>query len=199
MVTRLRSRISLAVATIGIGFTLATLTLPLVRTHQTVAYPGPTSPYGNSDTTLSGYLIPSVAQGTAINILITGYTQNSLSFSMFATDEGALSPSGALVPLPLDFSQPQVSASFVSPATQAYGIYIASKNHTQFVIALDGYWSSFTFLKGYSSEGLFVTLVGIFGYFYFINFERRRAVEESAVKGIATAQGAEVGRPLRIE
>ena len=180
MVTKIRSRVALAVGVVGIIFFLGTIFLPFVKTHQTAVGTGPASPYGGSDTTLSGYLIPPVDQGGRINIVITGYTPRSISFSLFPSAGGDLSPSGPPLILVSNFSGPIERLSFVSPETQAYGIYVVSGNRTQFVIAVDGYWSPYYNLRGYASEGLFVALGGFLAYYYFRHFELRRAIEEKA-------------------
>ena len=180
MVTKLRSRIALVIGIIGIGFTLATIFLPAVKTHETAVATGPASPYGSSDTTLSGYLIPPVDRGSRITIAITGYSPGSISFSMFPSAGGELSPSAAPILQLSNFSRPLVRVSIISPETQAYGIYIVSGNRTQFVIAVDGYWSPYYPLRVYTSEGLFVVLGGFLAYYYFKHFELRRSIEEKA-------------------
>lgn len=162
--------------------TLATLILPVVRTPQTVALEGPTAPYGASSTTLSGYYIPPVDQGTRVTIVITGYSPSSLYLSVFSTAEGGLATIGTPILIIHNFSSPLVRVSFVSPSTQPYGIYVFSGNRTHFVIAVDGNWSGYYFLRGYTSEGLFVALVGLLGYSYFRTWEKRAALEEVARK-----------------
>ncbi|MDA4124614.1 MAG: hypothetical protein OK438_04085 [Thaumarchaeota archaeon] len=183
MVTKIRSRVALAVAIIGVVFTLATVILPLVKTHQTAIATGPSTPYGNTDSTFSGYLIPPVDKGSTISIVLTGYAPDSLTFSMFPTISGDLAPAGPPI-LSLtdrDFSTPIKHLIVVSPDTQAYGIYIESSNRTQFVIAVDGTWTPYFDLRGYTSEGLFATLGGFLAYFYFKHFEFRRSIEEKAL------------------
>ncbi len=181
MVRNIRSRIALAIGIVGIAFTLATVFLPALKTHETAVAAGPASPYGASDSTLSGYLIPPVDKGSRINIVITGYAPHSLSFSMFPTAGGDLSPSGAPILQLSNFSGPIVRVSIISPDTQAYGIYIVSGNRTLFVIAVEGYWSPYYDLRGYTSEGLFVALGGFLAYYYFKHFELRRSIEEKAM------------------
>jgi len=180
VVSRIRSRIALAVGVVGIFFTVATIVLPLLKSPQTAIAVGPAAPYGNSDSTLSGYLIPTVDAESRINIVVTGYTPNSLSFSMFPTSEGDLAPSGPPVLRLSNFSGPIVRVTLVSPVSQAYGIYIVSSNRTAFVIAVDGTWSPYYPLKAYTSEGLFVVLGGFLAYYYFRHYELRRSIEEKA-------------------
>jgi len=180
VVTRVRSRVALAVGLAGIIITLATIFLPLLKSHQTAIAVGPAAPYGNSDSTLSGYLIPTVEAGSRISIVITGYTPDSLSFSMFPTSEGDLAPAGPPVFRLSNFSGPIVRLSLISPLSQAYGIYIVTGNRTQFVIAVDGTWSPYYPLRSYTSEGLFVVLGGFLAYYYFRHYELRRSIEEKA-------------------
>ncbi len=181
MVTKIRSRVALAVAIVGVVFTLATVILPLVKTHQTAIAAGPSSSYGNTDSTLSGYLIPPVDKGGLISIVITGYTPRSLSFSLFPTNSGDLAPAGAPILILNNFTNPITHLAVVSPDTQAYGIYIVSTNRTQFVIAVEGTWTPYFDLRGYTSEGLFAALGGFLAYFYFKHFEFRRSIEEKAL------------------
>ncbi len=191
MVTKIRSRFALAIAIAGVVFTLATVILPLVKTHQTAIAAGPASPYGNSDSTLSGYLIPPVDRGSLISIVLTGYTPRSLSFSMFPTNSGDLAPAGPPLLILNNFSRPITHLAVVSPDNQAYGIYIVSTNRTQFVIAVDGSWSPYFPLRGYTSEGLFAALGGFLAYFYFKHFEFRRSIEEKALAELKSTKPKE--------
>ncbi len=191
MVSRVRSRVALAIGIAGLVITLATVLLPTVKTHQTAIAAGPASPYGSTDSTLSGYLIPPVDKGSKISIVVTGYTPRSISFSMFPTNGGDLSPSGAPILILNNFSGPIMKLTVVSPNTQAYGIYIVSSNRTQFVIAVDGYWSPYYDLRGYTIEGLFVALGGLLAYYYFKHFELRRSIEEKASQELR-AEGTKI-------
>ncbi|MBI3840578.1 MAG: hypothetical protein HY297_01245 [Thaumarchaeota archaeon] len=185
MVTKIRSRLFKLIGILGIAFTIGTILLPLVRTPQTMVLTGPTAQYGQSETTLSGYFIPPVAADTRLTLVITGYSPSSLYLSVFPTVEGGLEPVGSPVFIVRNFSNPLVRLSFVSQTVQSYGIYVVSGNRTQFVIAVDGNWSGFYVLRGYTAEGLFIALGGFLGYSYFRTWEKRAALEEQARKEAA--------------
>jgi hypothetical protein len=184
VVRKYRSRISLAVALIGIAFTLACFVLPTIKIHQTAIGTGPTLPYGNQTSTLSGYLIPEVNQGSRITIVVTGYTPGSLTMSIFPSNGGDLGVSGNVLFFltSANFTKPIETVSFISPATQPYGIFVNSQNRTQFVIAVDGTWSPYHSLTDYISEGLFTVLGGFLAYSYFRHWEYRKNLEEEATR-----------------
>ena len=181
MVSKVRSRAALGFAIIGIALTAGTLVLPGVRTHQVALVTGPAYPYGSATTTLSGYLIPPVEKGTNVSIVITGYSPHSIYFSLFPARGGDIAASGPPLILTSNFTGQIARLRFVSPDTQAYGIYIVSGNRSQYVLAVEGVWSPYYYLRGYASEGLFLLLVGFLAYYYFRHWEFRRSVEEKAM------------------
>jgi len=171
VVRKLRSRLSLAVGILGLVLAFTTGYLPTVKVHQTAINTGPTSPYGNSTSTFSMFLVPTVDAGSTLKIVVTGYSPNSLTFSLFSTPEGDFNPVGAPVVSLSNFSKPVTRIIVVSPATQAYGIFIFSGNRTQFVLAVDGTWSSYYPLRSYFPEAMFMALAGLLAYFYFRQWE----------------------------
>ncbi|MDA4127809.1 MAG: hypothetical protein OK452_11510, partial [Thaumarchaeota archaeon] len=58
---------------ISLIFLAATLTLPLVKSPQEVRYLGPAVPYFGGNTTVSGYYIPTVDQGSTVKIAVSNF------------------------------------------------------------------------------------------------------------------------------
>ena len=194
VVRKIRSRVALAFGVAGIIFFLCTISLPFIKTHQTAVNLGPTSGYGGSDTTFSGWLVPPIDQGSRVNIVLTGYTPNSILFSVFASPSGDISASGSPLISVSNFTASIERLSFVSPETQAYTIFVFSGNRTQFVMAVEGYWSPYYPLRGYASEALFIALGGFLAYYYFRHFELRRSIEEKATKEATSGSSSPPGQ-----
>ena len=181
MASKVRSRVALGFAIVGVILTACTLILPGVRTHQVAIVTGPAYPYGVATTTQSGYLIPAVEKGTNVSIVLTGYSPHSIFFSLFPARGGDIAPTGQPLIITSNFTGQIARLRFVSPDTQAYGIYIVSGNRTQYVLAVEGIWSPYYYLRGYASEGLLILLAGFLAYYYFRHWELRRSVEEKAL------------------
>jgi hypothetical protein len=196
VVHRYRSRISLTIAIAALVFTASCLILPEVSTEQTTVEEGPTTPYGQANYTFSGYVIPPVPAHSQIVVAIDGYVPNSLTFALFPSAGGNLVATGqALVELS-NFTGAPFRVQVTVPTAESYAIFIASTNRTAFAIAIKGTWSLFYVLRGYISEGLFASLAAILATYYFRTYERRKEVEEEAIKE-ATSHGAATG-PARL-
>lgn len=170
--------------------------MPEVRTQQTIVREGPVSPYGGSDYTFSGYVIPPVPAGSEIVVAIQGYLPNSLTLSLFPSAGGDLNPTGPALLVLSNFTGAPFRVSVTAPATESYAIFMASLNRTGFAIGIRGTWSLFYVLRGYVFEGFFVSIAAALATYYFQWVERRQAVEEAAIREMKS-QTAE-GRALRL-
>ncbi len=196
MVRRYRSRAALGMMVAAIAFTAMCIVLPEVRTQQTALQEGPVSPYGGSDYTFSGYVIPPVPAGSQIIIAIQSYLPNSLTFSLFPSAGGDLNPTGPALLVLSNFTGAPVRVSVTAPVTEAYSIFIASTNRTAFAIGIRATWSLFYVLRVYVNGGVFASIAAALAFYYFRYSEKRKAVEEEAISE-ARSQGAAV-RALRL-
>lgn len=181
---------SIAVAVVAALFTLMCLVLPEVQTPQTIIMEGPTSPYGAISYTFSGYVVPPVPAGSEISVGIAGYLPNSLALSMFPATGGGLQPTGpALIDLS-NFSSSPFSVSVTAPVSGSYAIFITSENRTVYVLAIRGVWSLFYVLRGYVFEGFFAAVAGILATYYFRTWEKRKEIEEKAIRDVVSRESA---------
>lgn len=190
MVRRIRSRIALALAITSVVFTACTLILPGVQTTQTVEEQGPTTPYGQANYTFSGYVIPPVPAHSQVIIAIDAYTPYSLTFSLFPSAAGNLDASGPALLVLSNFTGAPFRVSVTVPTAEPYAIFITSTNRTAYAIAIKGTWSLFYVLRGYIFVGFFASVASILATYYFGAAEKRKAIEEEAVKE-ARSHGAE--------
>jgi len=181
MPRRYRSRISLVAFAIALLFTALCVVLPEVRTDQILVRIGPTSPYGDSDYTFSGYVIPPVRAGSQIAVAIQGYIPNSLTFSLFPAAGGDLFPTGPALLVLSNFSGAPFRVSMSAPVSGPYAIFISSSNRTGFAIGIRGTWSLFYSLRGYVFEGFFASVAAGLAAYYFRAVEGRKEVEERAI------------------
>jgi hypothetical protein len=196
MVRRYRSRISTAITVAAVVFTVMCVLLPEVKTQQTIIREGPTSPYGTSDYTFSGYVIPPVPAGSRIVVAIEGYLPYSLTFSLFPAARGDLNPTGPALLVLSNFTGAPFRISVMAPASESYAIFIASLNRTGFAIGVGGTWSLFYVLRGYVFEGFFASVAAALATYYFRSAERRREIEESAIREMKSQEAA--ARALRL-
>jgi len=196
VVRRIRSSIALGLAIISVAFTVCTLILPGVQTTQTIVEQGPTTPYGQANYTFSGYVIPPVPAHSQIVVAIDAYIPYSLTFSLFPAASGNLSPTGPALLVLSNFTGAPFRVSATAPAAEPYAIFIASTNRTAYAIAIKGTWSLFYVLRGYVFVGFLASLASILAASYFRAFERRKVVEEEAVRE-ARSHGAEGVARLR--
>ena len=82
--------------------------------------------------------------------------------------------------------------SVTAPTAEPYAIFIASTNRTGYALAIKGTWSLFYVLRSYVFVGFFASVASILATYYFRALERRRAVEEEAVRE-ATSHGPAAG------
>ena len=190
MVRRIRSRVALALAIISVVFTACTLILPGIQTTQTVEEQGPTTPYGQANYTFSGYVIPPVPAHSQIIIAIDAYVPYSLTLSLFPAASGNLEPTGPALLLLANFTGAPFRVSATAPSGEPYAIFITSTNRTAYAIAIKGTWSLFYVLRGYIFVGFLASVASILATYYFRAFEKRRAIEEEAVRE-ARSHGAE--------
>jgi hypothetical protein len=196
MVRRYRSRVSLGITIAAVLFTAMCLLLPEVRTPQTIVREGPSSPYGASDYTFTGYVIPPVPAGSQIIVAIQGYLPKSLTFSLFPAAAGDLNPTGPALLVMSNFTGAPFLVSVTAPASESYAIFITSLNRTGFAIGIRGTWSLFYVLRVYVIEGVFASIAAAVATYYFRWVEGRQAVEEAAIREVKSQRAAE--RTLRL-
>jgi hypothetical protein len=182
VVRRYRSRAFLAMAIVAVAFTACCLVLPEVATEQTMVEEGPTSPYGAVNYTFSGYVIPPVPAHSQIVVAIDGYIPNSLTFSMFPAAAGNLDPTGPALAVFSNFTGAPIRISVIAPASEPYAIFMSSSNRTSFGIAIKGTWSLFYVLRGYVFVGFLASVATILGTYYLRAQEKRKDVEEKAIR-----------------
>jgi hypothetical protein len=192
----LRARILLNVSLIilisGALFTVAVFVLPIIRTPQTFITYGPNTAYGNSTYTISGYFLPPIGAGVPISLTISDFTPNSISMSLFPSSPNSVAPIGPPLVYDSDVQGPIFHIVVVSPADQAYGIYISSLNRTRFTMAVTSIWTLFYPLRGYLPVSFFLILLGAVGMLYFYQAQRR---EEEYDRVMAELKMRDANRP----
>jgi len=184
VVRKYRSRLALGFFVAALSFTFLCLLLPQVKTEQTVIMEGPTAPYGNSDYTFSGYLVPPVDAGSKIIVAVNSYIPKALAMSIFAAKGGDLTPTGSSLLLISNFTGAPVRVSITAPPTGTYAIFVVSSNRTNFLIGIKGTWSLFYVLRLYVVEGIFASLAGAVSYYYARIIEKRLETLEGVISSV---------------
>jgi len=174
----------------SVVFTACTLILPGIQTTQTVEEQGPATPYGEANYTFSGYIIPPVPAHSQIVIAIEAYIPYSLTFSLFPSAAGDLDATGPALLVLSNFTGAPFRVSVTAPTAEPYALFITSTNRTAYAIAIKGTWSLFYVLRGYIFVGFLASVASILATYYFGPMEKRKAIEEEAVRE-ARSHGAE--------
>ncbi len=185
--------LSLFFLIVSAGFLVSTYTLPLVRSPQDVTYHGPSVPYLNGTSTISGYYIPTVDKGSQVNITFTNFTPRNLQISVFATQPGDIAPVPGVLPVFFQTLVNNFTLSFKAQDTQPYGVYVASYNSTTFDMRVRAEYSSYFWLATYSSLGVIVTLGSGILYYYYTFTAKRWKNEQQAIRD-ATEREEEAGQ-----
>lgn len=169
---------------LSIIFLGSTIVLPQVKSSQNVVYRGPAVAYGAGNNVVSGYYIPVVDAGSKVTVSMDDFLPGAVDISVFPSLMGGISPDG--VPVYLKTPLINSSVTFTANATQAYGIYVISRNSTRYTLVVEAIYSSFFWLDTYTSVGVILTLsTGILYYFY--QFSSKRWLNEQ--KAIREARG----------
>lgn len=179
-----QEKASLAALAVAALVVAVTIVLPLVSFPQTERQQGPEVPYGNSSYSISGYYIPTVPQGTSITVEISGYAPGTVILSLFPTSQNTIAPSGPPVASFQRPTGPNASATFLSPSTQPYGIYVVSYNGTSYAITISAIWSPFYVVRLYTYPAAFALIVFAIIAYYFHETAGRRRSEREAMKYI---------------
>jgi len=157
--------ISLLVAVVAAALLVATFTLPGVRllesAGQTVPYAqGPVPSYQ-----IYGYGIPTVSNGSLVNVTLTGFRPYSLQYTLSPT-RGNLMLNAIAGPGSVGNS---TTYSFAATAHGTYPLelYIVAYNGSGFTIRYSGTWSPFDFLPVYTSPAVFLIFASLAGVYYF--------------------------------
>ncbi|HEV2137327.1 MAG TPA: hypothetical protein VGR53_00625 [Nitrososphaerales archaeon] len=165
---------------ISLVFLGATLTLPLVKSPQEVTYLGPAVPYFGGNTTVSGYYIPTVDQGSTVKIAVSNFIPDDVEISVFPTKEGSIAPTSG--PEFIQSLATNITISIPVRATHAYGIYVISYNGTTYVLRVFAVFSPYFWLGSYAFAGVVGALSsGILLYYYTFN-SRRWKLEQQAIQ-----------------
>lgn len=179
--------LSLALLIISVGFLVSTFVLPEVRSPQDTSYRGPSVPYLNGTTALSGYYIPTVEKGSQVNITFTDFVPRMLEISVFPTQPGNIAPVPGVLPVFAKTLVNNFTLTFKALDTQPYGVFVISYNKTTFVMRVRAIYSSYYWLSTYSAVGVIATLAsGILLYYY--TFTARRWMDEQQAVREATAR-----------
>jgi hypothetical protein len=192
-----RSRASTGIFVIAVVFTLLCVVLPEIRTEQIIVRIGPSSPYGETDYTFSGYVIPPVPAGSQIAVAIQGYLPYSLTFSLFPAAGGDLNPTGPALMVLSNFTGAPSRVSVKAPVSGPYAIFISSTNRIGFAIGIKGTWSLFYVLRGYVFAGFFVSVASGLAAYYYRQAERKKEIEEKAIREMKNQETGTRGFRLR--
>jgi hypothetical protein len=156
------------------------LVLPQYKSPQRAVYQGPATPYTQSGTTISGYYIPTVDEGSRVTVSIDDFLAGAIDVSIFPSQVGAITPSGG----PVFVKTPQINSTefFIADTTQPYGIYIISRNSTKFTLIVEATYSGYYWLMTYSSIAVALAIAtGVLLYYY--NFTAKRwKLEQQAIR-----------------
>ena len=188
-------REALSTAALGapLVFALATVALPQVTYPQVAVHDGPELPYGNSTYAISAYYIPTVPEGVPISVQISGYLPGTVVLSFFPSAQSVVNPTGSP---DIQFDRPLGSTSndtIVSPASQAYGIYVVSYNGTGFRLAVSSVWSPFYVVRIYTFPAMFAVIVTALMVYYFHEVGDRRRAEREVMKSLAAGRKGDSG------
>ena len=172
-------------------FLASIIFLPQLKSPQHAVYNGPAVSYNGGDTAVSGYYIPTVDNGSKVTVSIDDFKPGAIDISIFPSQTGAVSPAG----LPVYIKTPLINTTefFKADATQAYGIYVVSRNSSGFTLIVEATYSPFFWLSTYASLGVILTFAtGILLYYY--NFTSKRwKLEQQAIREAKNGTGGEKG------
>ncbi len=161
-------------------FMASIIVLPQVKAPQHVVYNGPSVSYAGGDTAVSGYYIPPVDVGTKVTVSLDNFRAGAVDISIFPSQTGAISPTG----VPVYIKTPIINTTeyFTADETQAYGIYVISRNTTRFTLIVEANYSAFFWLSTYSSVGVILTFATAILLYYYNFTAKRWKREQQAVR-----------------
>lgn len=165
---------------LSLVFLAATLALPLSKTQQEVTYQGPEVSYFGGNSTVSGYYVPTVDQGSTVKIALSNFIPGDVEISVFPTKEGTIAPSGG--PIFLQTLHSNFTVSFKAQATQPYGVYVISYNRTTYLMRVFAVFSPYFWLGSYAFAGVVGSLSSGILLYYYIFMSRRWRLEQQAIK-----------------
>lgn len=184
MRAKLLLNISVFVLIVGALFTVSVFVLPSIRTPQTFTTFGPNNAYGNSTYTISGYFLPPIPSGAQIVLILSDFTPNSISVSLFPSNANSVAPIGPPLIYDSNVAGPIFRVALVSTGDQAYGIYISSLNRTRYTMAVSSTWTLFYPLRGYLPVGFFLILLGLVGTAHFNQAKKREEEYDKVMKEV---------------
>ena len=171
---------------VSVVFLTSDIVLPQWKSPQKAVYYGPLSGYAPDGSTISGYYIPTVDNGSTVRISIYNFIPGSLDISVFPSENGGIAPSGT----PVYTKTPSINSSFYfrAGATQPYGMYIISRNFTKFTLIVEATYSPYFWVSNYTSLAI-IAVLGSFVLLYYYTFTSKRWILEQ--KAIREARGEE--------
>lgn len=161
-------------------FLASIIVLPQVKAPQHVVYNGPSVSYAGGDTAVSGYYIPTVDAGTRVKVSINDFRAGAVDISIFPSQTGAIAPAG----VPVYIKTPIINTTeyFTADATQAYGIYVISRNTSRFTLVVEATYSQFFWLSTYASVGVMLTFATAILLYYYNFTAKRWRLEQQAIR-----------------
>ena len=160
------------------------LVLPQWKSPQRAVYYGPVTQFAPDGSAISGYYVPTVDNGSRIVVSVYNFIPGELDLSIFPSETGAVAPAGR----PVYTDTPLFNKTEIIPvnATQAYGMYIISRNFTHFTLIIQATYSPYFWVSNYTPVAIAAVLgSGVLLYYY--SFTSRRWVAEQ--KAIREALG----------
>jgi hypothetical protein len=174
---------------VSVAFLAAAIALPLWKSPQRAVYYGPASPYAPDGTTLSGYYIPTVDNGSTVRVSVDNFRPGSLDISIFPSGAGGIAPTGT----PVYTKTPLINstASFTAAATQPYGIYVISRNFTRYTLIIEATYSPNFWVASYTPIAIAAVLGSAILLYYYSFTSKRWVLEQRAIRD---ARGGDDGR-----
>jgi len=171
---------------ISVIFLASGLILPNWKSPQRTVYYGPAAHYAPDGTTISGYYIPAVDNGSMIKISAYNFIPNTLYISVFPSETGGIAPTGT----PVYSKAPTINSTvtIAALATQPYGIYIISHNFTKYTLIVEATYSPYFWVSNYTPI-VIAAVLGSAALLYYYTFTSKRWVNEQ--KAIREARGEE--------
>jgi hypothetical protein len=158
---------------------VSVIVLPGVKSPQHVVYRGPAGSFEGGQTAISGYYIPTVDGGSTVTVSIQGFVPGNVDISIFPSETGGISPIGG----PVYIKTPLINSTvtFRAESTQAYGIYVISRNGTNFTVVVEATYSPYYRLFTYASVGVILTFASAILLYYYNFTSKRWKLEQQAI------------------
>jgi len=173
-------RLALVFLIVSSAVLCADIVLPVWKSPQRAVYVGPITRPASDGSTISGFYVPTVDNSTTITVSVDDFIPGAVDITIFPSQTGTVAPSGT--PVYTKTPQFNLTFSFTTQATQAYGIFIYSRNFTKFTLIVQATYSPYFWVSNYTS----IAIAAVFGsavllYYYSFN-SRRWVLEQKAIR-----------------